>query len=459
MMEKDLKRYADKLKGYTELRVHENRNLDINLVNGNLTSNTKTSLGGTSARVYKNGLWGFASSPGMGEQAIAYCVKCATENADFLDSRKTRKKGGFVASSVRSANEIITLKPRNTQKEIVEFLREVDQYIVSSCKNLKNRRLWFGALENEKSLLTTDGAAVYSMIPRTRLIVFLSGEKDGEKADLHKILGAGRQFEDAFADKAALFAEIDMLGEHLNRKMEGVFAEAGAWDCVLSPEMSGMLAHEAVGHTVEADNVLSGSVTKELMGQRVADPLIGLTDFANMAFGESCPVPIYADDEGVKADDVEIIKGGELNSYLHNRESAAHFGARAAGNARAAAFSDVPIIRMRNTAIIPGSSKYEELIASVDNGYLLLGSGNGQADATGEFMFGVVVGYEIKKGKVGRAIKDTTVSGMAFEVLRSVSMVSDRFAWLHGGMCYKTQMVTVGMGGPDIKCRMRVGGK
>jgi len=114
---------------------------------------------------------------------------------------------------------------------------------------------------------------------------------------------------------------------------------------------------------------------------------------------------------------------------------------------------------MRNTAILPGSSKYEDMLASVDNGYLLLVSGDGRADSTGEFMFGVVVGYEIKRGRIGRASKDTTVSGMAFDVLRSVSMVSDRFGWLNGGMCSKPQRVTVGMGGADIKCRVQVGGK
>jgi TldD protein len=458
MIERDLKRYASRFRDYTELRFQQNRNLDINLLNGELTSNRRTSLGGISARVRKNGSWGFASAPGMDGDGAAYCIRTAADNAGFLAARRGEGKGWPKTPPVRSGSEIRTLKPKKTHREIMDFLRELDSHIVSSCRNLKSRRLWFGALEYEKSLLTSDGSEVYSMIPRTRVIVFLSGEKDGKKADVNVMLGNGSQFEDAFPDRGALFAEIDALGEHLNKKLDGIYPEAGTWDCVLAPELSGLLAHEAVGHTVEADNVMAGAVTKELMGCLVADPMVGLSDFAYSAFGKPCPVPLLADDEGIEAKDAEIIKDGILNSFLHNRESAARFGAVPSGNARASLFSDEPVIRMRNTAILPGRSRYEDLISSVDDGFLLLINGNGQADSTGEFTFGVIVGYEIKKGRIGRAIRDTTVSGVAYDVLRSVSMVSDRFKWLHGGMCYKPQLVTVGMGGPDLRCRLRVGG-
>ena len=51
---------------------------------------------------------------------------------------------------------------------------------------------------------------------------------------------------------------------------------------------------------------------------------------------------------------------------------------------------------MRNTAIKPGNHKLNDMIASIDDGYYLTRSSNGQADSTSEFMFGVVMGYEIK---------------------------------------------------------------
>src|SRR5690606_5047670 len=221
----------------------------------------------------------------------------------------------------------------------------------------------------------------------------------------------------------------------------GVYAAAGVKTCVLAPELTGILAHEAIGHTCEADLVLGGSVVGPKLGQLVASPLVSLVDFAHTALGETCPVPIFVDDEGTKATDAVLIDHGILKGFLHNKESARHFQVPPTGNARAYRFSDEPLIRMRNTAILPGKASLEEIIASLDDGYYLIRPSNGQADATSEFMFGVTLGYEVKNGKLGRAIKDTTISGLAFQVLQTVSAVSQEFKWLNGGMCGKKQLI------------------
>jgi len=195
------------------------------------------------------------------------------------------------------------------------------------------------------------------------------------------------------------------------------------------------------------------------MGQQVASPLITLVDFANQALGEQCPVPLFVDDEGTLAEDAVIIHQGVLKSYMNNKETALHFKHDLTGNARAYGFYDEPLVRMRNTAILPGKSDLQEMIASIDDGYYLIKSSNGQADSTSEFMFGVTMGYEIKNGKLGKAIKDTTISGVAFDLLKSVTMVSNDMKWDSSGMCGKKQGIPVGMGGPAIKCRVNIGGK
>ena len=129
------------------------------------------------------------------------------------------------------------------------------------------------------------------------------------------------------------------------------------------------------------------------------------------------------------------------------------------GNARAFSFSDEPLIRMRNTAILPGNDTLEDMIAAIDDGYYLTVTQNGQADTTGEFMFGIGMGYEIKKGKLGRAIRDTTISGVAFEMLKTVNMLSKDLIWSCNGMCGKKQPIPVGCGGPAVKCKVTMGGR
>ena len=165
------------------------------------------------------------------------------------------------------------------------------------------------------------------------------------------------------------------------------------------------------------------------------------------------------DDEGTLARDAKIIENGILTGYMHSRESAQRFGMEPCGNARAWLFSDEPLIRMRNTAIHPGKDKLEDMIASVDEGYYLISTNNGQADTTGEFMFGITMGYEIKNGKLGRALLDTTISGVAFEMLKTVDMVSDKVEWESSGFCGKKQPMPVGLGGPALRCKVMIGGR
>jgi TldD protein len=205
--------------------------------------------------------------------------------------------------------------------------------------------------------------------------------------------------------------------------------------------------------------VLGGSVAGPSLGKKVASDIVTLVDFANSALGEDAPQPVIVDDEGTVAKDATIIENGVLKAFMHNRETAQHFGHEPLGNARAYLFSDEPLIRMRNTAIMPGKHKLADMIASIDDGYYLIDTGNGQADLTSEFMFAVTMGYEIKGGKLGRAIRDTTISGVAFDLLKTVTMLSDEMRWVSSGMCGKKQPIAVGMGGPAVKCRVTLGGR
>jgi len=455
----DLREYASLFSAYTELRVQENRNVSVVFVKGNNTTNARSAISGVSARVYKGGSWGFSSSPELTPEAIKSVVKAATDNAAFLDLREKKGKPPLPAKNAVSENDFSTKKPKLTQKQLVEYMKELDGYIARTYPNLTSRTVVLNSLEMEKTLLTSDGSSSHSMIPRTIVAVVMSMERDGKPVELSKTYGGLGQPEDVLGSPLDLSDLIEEQYQHLVRKSEGVFANAGLRTCVLDADLAGILAHEAIGHTIEADLVMAGSVASGWIGKEVASPLITLVDFANTFDGAPCPVPVYIDDEGTKAEDTVVIDGGVLKTFLHNRESAGHFGVQPTGNARAYLFSDEPLIRMRNTAFLPGKSKLQEMIESVEDGYYLMRPSNGQADSTSEFMFGITLGYEIKNGKLGKAIRDTTISGIAFDVLKTVTMVSDDMKWSCSGMCGKKQMIPVGMGGPAIKCKVNIGGR
>ena len=312
----------------------------------------------------------------------------------------------------------------------------------------------------EKVLVTSDGMSAHTILPRSYCYVIMTAETpSGAPVELFKAFGGEGTFDVNFTDPTQYASQIDALYERLMQKSEGVYAEAGKKTVILDGFMTGMLSHEAVGHTVEADLVLGGSVAGHMLGKPVASELVTLTDFAHTAFGQRCPLPVFVDDEGTPAKDVPLIENGILTGYMNNRETAERFHMAPGGNARAWLFSDEPLIRMRNTAVHPGKDKLEDMIASVDDGYYLIDSSNGQADTTGEFMFGVTMGYEIKKGKLGKALLDTTISGVAFDMLKTVDMVSDTVVWASSGFCGKKQPMPVGMGGPALRCQVMIGGR
>ena len=445
---------------YTEIRTHVSTNCGISIVSGNLVGNSRVTTSGVCARVYKNGVYGFSSVGEYNEESVKSVLKAAKENALFLDRKVNKNKPALYDSPVANytdATKIIDVP----QKVLLDFAKELDDYIINKYPDLASRSVMIRCDSNERLLCVNNGSYAYSVSPRSCIYVDMSTEAtDGANVELFEVMDCARgYFTDIFTAPDALYEKIDSLYEKLMAKKEGVFSDAGVCDCIIDSSIAGMIAHEAVGHTVEADLVLAGSVAATNLGKQVASDKITIIDYAHTAFDKEVPLPLYVDDEGTPCKDAVLIKDGILTGYMNNKESAIHFGMEPCGNARAYDFSDEPLIRMRNTAILPGTDKLEDMISSIDNGYYLTKTQNGQADTTGEFMFGITMGYEIKNGKLGRAIRDTTISGVAFETLKSVDMLSDELHWACSGYCGKKQPMAVSDGGPAVKCKINIGGR
>jgi len=459
MIKGNLESLFGKLKPYTELRLQENRNTILALMDGNLVRNEKTTTSGVSARSFNNGYWGFASDPEVNDTTINRVLEVSEKNAAFLATKGGEIQEVHKSEQVSQSHDFSTTKERWSQDETIEFLKTVDAYISTSYPDLKSRMLYLNCLDMEKNLITSDCSSSYLYWPRTVLYIMMTLENEGVPCEMMQSFGGRGQLEDNFSTVDSIKTEIDQLYIELSKKNVGVIPTAGTHDVILDADLAGILAHEALGHTVEADLVRNGSIAGDYMNKKVASELITLVDFAHTYNGDLLPVPLFIDDEGIESKDALIIEKGILKTFMHNRDSAVEFDMDNTGNARAWEYSDEPLIRMRNTCILPGDSKLEDMIASIENGYYFTKTSNGQADTTGEFMFGVSGGYEIKNGKLGKAIKDTTISGKAFDVLSSVTMVSDDMKWSAGGMCGKKQPIPTGMGGPAIKCKINVGGQ
>ena len=445
---------------YTEQRRHAWRKRHLVMVDGNLTTNANNSEGGLSARAYRDGYWGFASAPDGGDAGTAARLRQQAEtNARAMARFGSRNAWALPGGNYRGEH-VFHGRPAWSQTEAVDYLAALQAFCAQRYPGLQSTRLMMTDEHHSKWLSTSRGGESLASIQRAVLgINFTTLSADGSPVDLTHAVSAKGSLSDLPTALEALTPQLDELHRHLMAKREAVPARGGHTTVVLAPELAGMLAHEAMGHPCEADLVLGGAVTRSLMGQRVASDLVTMVDYAHHYRGEEIMSPVYVDDEGTPAEDAVLIERGILRGLMHSRETAARMGQAPTGSARAYGPSDEPLIRMRNTVIEPGCAKLADMIAGVDSGYLLLKTANGQADSTTEFMFGITLGYEIVAGRLGRAIRDTSLSGSAIKVLQSVDAVSDDMFWACNGYCGKKQPMVVSMAGPALRAQAHLGGQ
>ena len=448
--------------GFVELRYHDKATRSVTVEKGKVERTQFRQRSGVGVRVLEGGGWGFASTGNLDVASVARAVDAARAAARAGAAGRRAATGTLAAAKLARGNfdlpgvdEVIG---RSLEEKIAMAAR-FEEAVRKTSPSVRSATCAYNEMLEEKAIVTSDGAAASFRLVRPELRVQAIAEKDGELSSGAESIGTTGGWEclfrngtgEYFAEKAARTA-VDLLAAHR--------PDGGRATVILAPSIVGLLVHEAIGHTVEADFVQAGSVAAGKIGQRVASDLVTLCDSGASEFYDGAGGSIPVDDEGVPASRTVIIRNGILSSYLHNRESAARFGAEPTGNARAWEYSDRPLIRMRNTYMEPGSWSLEEMIATTKDGFLLDGPRNGQADSTGEFMFGVQEARRIRDGKLCELVRGVTISGIAFEVLSTVDAVSDSFRWdLGSGYCGKGQPAKVDAGGPYVRCKVLLGGE
>lgn len=233
----------------------------------------------------------------------------------------------------------------------------------------------------------------------------------------------------------------------------------GEYDCICEPDVTGMIVHEAFGHGVEMDMfVKDRAQAREFINKQVASELITMHDGA-------CTIPQVAtyffDDEGIPAHDTIIIDKGTLKTGICDAQSAMHLGLKGTGNGRRQDMTRKAYTRMTNTIFEAGTSKVEDMIASIKDGFLLCQASSGMEDPKNwGIQLMVDIAREIKDGKLtGKIYSPIVMTGYVPDLLKSISMISDKIEAGGTGYCGKgyKEWVKVSDGGPYIKARIRLG--
>jgi TldD protein len=239
------------------------------------------------------------------------------------------------------------------------------------------------------------------------------------------------------------------VGEEAVALLAAAECPSGRTTLVLDGSQLALQIHESIGHAVELDRVLgmeaSYAGTSFLRPPdrgvlRYGSPLLTVTADATLpgALGS------YGfDDEGVEAQRVEVIREGVFRSFLTSRETALEIGEpRSNGTMRASGWDVIPLIRMPNVSLEPGTSSLEEMISEVREGVFMTTNRSWSIDDRRvNFQFGCELAWEIRRGKLRRMLRNPTYAGRTLEFWSSLDAVAGPGEWAVWGVpnCGKGQ--------------------
>jgi len=390
-------------------------------------------------------------------------------------SAETMKKAARTAANIANSSICVDIpvlsehKPAayykiNTPWEKIEieekipYLQRINEKVFQLDSRVIKSNISFNNSTSYILFANSEGRITYDYRPMGQISVSCIAEQNGQREQNGFNL-SGRRGIEFFTDD-----NVNRLAEEAVARTVALFdagkPEAGEMEVVLSAGSSGILLHEAIGHGMEADfNRKNISIFSDKIGKPVAESFVTIVDDGT---NENVRGSINIDDEGNDTEKTFLIENGIMKSYLHDRLSAKFYGVKPTGSGRRESFRHMPLPRMRNTYMLPGPHKREDIIASVKKGIIAESFTNGQVMiGGGDFTFYVKFGYLIENGKIQGPIKDVNIIGNGPEVLKNIVMVADDFKMTEGGWtCGKDgQGVPVSIGLPTVKVsKITVGG-
>jgi len=333
----------------------------------------------------------------------------------------------------------------------IDLLRKVESETRKLDSRIEEVIVSLSGVHESILVANQDGSLAADVRPLVRMNVTVIVEENGHR-EQGSMGGGGRSDYGYFIDhdRALEYGKEAVRQALVN--LEAEEAPAGNMTVVLGPGWPGILLHEAIGHGLEGDfNRKGTSAFSGRVGERVASDLCTVVDDGTLP-GRRGSLSI--DDEGTPTEKTVLIENGILKGYMQDKLNARLMGVKPTGNGRRESYANLPMPRMTNTYMLPGSHNPEEIIKSVKKGLYAKNFAGGQVDITsGKFVFSASEAYLIENGKVTRAVKGATLIGNGPDVLTKVSMVGTDLELDSGvGTCGKDgQSVPVGVGQPTLK--------
>ncbi|MCX8173620.1 MAG: TldD/PmbA family protein [Thermoplasmata archaeon] len=453
-MEDFLHRHASPDVTYADLRSVRIKTLYIEMKNEEITRCVSGMDSGIGIRVLSNGAIGFAASTDVTRKSAQQCLEKAYKISKNLKGKTVRfekvntEKGKAIWKG-KKPHETVSIE------EKIGYMKELRD-LASDYRNVKNLTLTYSESLIETEFYNSNGACILMSVPRTAMRIQAVASTEGKITSVTGSVGGTGGLE--IFMKYSPEEELKKTCASAERQLNAQNAPSGVFTVIADPELSGVFAHEALGHACEADGVIAGgSCLAGRLNTRIGNDLVTVVDDPTLP-GENGSFPY--DDEGTKTCRKVLVEGGILKSYLHSLETATFLGMEKNGSARAESYAAPPLVRMSNTFIEKGDFGFEEMVKEVKFGVYAKGSRGGQVDTTkGTFQFSAQEGFLIENGEITKPLKDLSLASDILSIFHQIDAVGKDLALGHPGNCGKGQWVPVSDGGPHIRIRdVRVGG-
>ena len=462
---------------YADARVMDIRSRDLSTKNGEVGTLGEVESLGIGIRVIARGAWGFASTDRMTREGVSGCAARAVAIAHASALAKQKD----VALAAEAAVVDTWQNPFVKDPFRIPVERQLDLLLAADAEmrrvkgvTLTETSMAFRRIE--QFYVSTEGSRIHQvkMQSGAGIVATSFAGEEIQKRSYPNSFGGQHMLQGY-----ELIESFDLVG-HAQRTAEEAVALHSAAQCpegtrtlLLDGSQLGLQIHESVGHPIELDRVLgmeanfagmSFLTLDKLRTLRYGSDIVNVVADARLEHGAGLGTFGY-DDEGVPARCTPIISNGLFTGYLSSRETAALVGeTRSGGTVRAESWNRLPMIRMTNVSLLPGTWRSDELLADTDDGIWMETNRSWSIDDHRyHFQFSTEIAWEIKCGKRVRMLKNPSYSGITTEFWNSCDAICGREEWALWGTpnCGKgqpQQVMGTGHGAAPARFRnVRVG--
>jgi len=444
---------------FADVRLLEGLATSILVQDGRADTVSQGRVRGCGVRVLVDGAWGLANTESLSRRALEQCLDEAlalakASAAHALDPGAAARVEPIRATVRPEVERDPAAVPVADKTRLLTDLERAGVKAGGDC--IVNSIVSYGDSRRRMVCANTLGSLVDDESVRVGAAAVMVAARDGLRqraAEVQRWCGGFERIASLDADALSALAArkaVDLLSAKP--------APAGPFPVVFHPSITGLLAHEALGHNAEADAVWTGeSILAGRLGDPIAAPCVTIVDDSTIpgAYGS------YAyDSECTPSQRRTIIENGTLVGFLHSLETAARMGVEPNGSARAEDHAAVPIVRMSNTFVVPGTTPLKDIFTGIDRGvYLEDGHWGYVFVERGHYVCNAGRGRMIEHGQLGEPLRDVCVGGLTLETLRDIEAVADDFEMNAPGTCGKRgQGAPVDCGGPHMRVRRLVVG-